>query len=242
LRALSLPPEGITIDIPVDSAWASGFDALVSAYRPSDVPGPQQRGPGRAIGVAWLGINSSSSTLLAALTEPSVARPRGPIAVKVAGLAAGKEAYVTLAAVDEAVLKLTEFASPALEKYYFGKPQLGVELRDLYGWLIDGRANGVGVLRSGGDSFAKTLGCRTRAARSSPWASSGSTWTERRESIRRHGTRRGVSRGARPQRRRQGLHHRPSRTRGDRRRVHLPVLVGEDMYDPETTGRTANVN
>src|SRR5262249_19916543 len=37
----------------------------------------------------------------------------------------------------------------------FGKRQLGVELRDLYGRLIDGRANRVGVLRSGGDSFAK---------------------------------------------------------------------------------------
>src|ERR1700737_4115062 len=45
--------------------------------------------------------------------------------------------------------------SPAPEKYYFGKRQLGVELRDLYGRLIDARANAVGVLRSGGDSFAK---------------------------------------------------------------------------------------
>ncbi len=62
---------------------------------------------------------------------------------------------VTLAAVDEAVLKLTDFDSPAPEKYYFGKRQLGVELRDLYGRLIDPRAGGVGVLRSGGDQFAK---------------------------------------------------------------------------------------
>src|SRR5271166_5959458 len=157
LRASSLPAEGITIDIPVDSAWGSGVYALVSAYRPSDAPGPQQRGPGRAVGVAWLGIDSSPRTLVAALAAPAVARPRSPveIGVKVAGLAAGEEAYVTVAAVDEAVLKLTEFASPAPEKYYFGKRQLGVELRDLYGRLIDARANTVGVLRSGGDSFAK---------------------------------------------------------------------------------------
>ena len=53
------------------------------------------------------------------------------------------------------MLKLTEFDSPAPEKYYYGKRQLGVELRDLYGRLIDARANAVGVLRSGGDSFAK---------------------------------------------------------------------------------------
>ena len=60
-----------------------------------------------------------------------------------------------MAAVDEAVLKLTEFDSPAPEKYFYGKRRLGVELRDLYGRLIDPRANGVGVLRSGGDQFAK---------------------------------------------------------------------------------------
>jgi alpha-2-macroglobulin len=157
LRALSLPAEGITIDVPVDPVWGSGVYALVSAYRPSDIPGPQQRGPGRAVGVAWLGIDSSPRTLAAALVAPAGVRPRSPveIGVKVAGLAAGEEAYVTVAAVDEAVLKLTEFESPAPERYYFGKRRLGVELRDLYGRLIDGRANMVGVLRSGGDSFAK---------------------------------------------------------------------------------------
>ena len=157
LRPLSLPAEGITIDIPVDASWGSGVYALVSAYRPSDMPGPRQRGPGRAVGVAWLAIDSSPRTLVAALSGPAVTRPRSPveIPVKVAGLAAGEEAYVTLAAVDEAVLKLTEFESPAPEKYYFGKRKLGVELRDLYGRLIDARANTVGVLRSGGDSFAK---------------------------------------------------------------------------------------
>jgi uncharacterized protein YfaS (alpha-2-macroglobulin family) len=157
LRALSLPAGGTTLDVPVDASWGSGVYALVSAYRPSDAPGPQQHGPGRAVGVAWLGIDSSGRTLATTLTPPDVARPRSPveIPVKVAGLAAGEEAYITLAAVDEAVLKLTEFDSPAPEKYYFGKRQLGVELRDLYGRLIDARANAVGVLRSGGDSFAK---------------------------------------------------------------------------------------
>src|SRR6185437_14170219 len=103
------------------------------------------------------GVDASPRTLSVALSAPDVVRPRGPaeIGVKIAGLAAGEDAYVTLAAVDEAVLKLTEFDSPMPEKYYFGKRRLGVELRDLYGRLIDTRANGVGVLRSGGDGFAK---------------------------------------------------------------------------------------
>jgi uncharacterized protein YfaS (alpha-2-macroglobulin family) len=162
LRSVTLPAEGMTIEVPVDAAWGTGVYALVSAYRPQGAAGPgpntsTPRGPGRAVGVAWLGIDASPRTLSVALTAPDVARPRGPaeIGIKVAGLAANEEAYVTLAAVDEAVLKLTEFDSPAPEKYYFGKRRLGVELRDLYGRLIDTRANGVGVLRSGGDGFAK---------------------------------------------------------------------------------------
>lgn len=162
LRSLSLPAEGTTIEIPVDAGWGSGVYALVSAYRPEGAAsaGPAQatpRGPGRAVGVAWLGIDAGPRTLSVSLSAPDISRPRAPveIPVKVAGLAAGEEAYVTLAAVDEAVLKLTDFASPAPEKYYFGKRRLGVELRDLYGRLIDPRANGVGVLRSGGDQFAR---------------------------------------------------------------------------------------
>ena len=162
LRSVKLPSDGAMVEIPVDAGWGSGVYALVSAYRPQNAapqgPGPAApRGPGRAVGVAWLGIDASPRTLTVALAGPDVARPRGPveIGVKVAGLAGGEEAYVTLAAVDEAVLKLTEFESPAPDKYYFGKRQLGVELRDLYGRLIDPRAGGVGILRSGGDQFAR---------------------------------------------------------------------------------------
>lgn len=162
LRAVSLPADGATIDIPVDAGWGNGAYALVSAYRAQGTTPPiagktAPRGPARAVGVAWLGIDAAARTLAVSLAAPDVVRPRGPvdIPVKVAGLDPGEEAYVTLAAVDEAVLKLTDFASPAPEKYYFGKERLGVELRDLYGRLIDPRANGVGVLRSGGDQFAK---------------------------------------------------------------------------------------
>src|SRR6202007_424460 len=104
-----------------------------------------------------LGTDMTARPLAPALAAPDVVRPRSPveIPVKVAGLDAGEEAYVTLAAVDEAVLKLTDFDSPAPEQYYFGKRQLGVELRDLYGRLIDPRAAVVAALRSGGDQFAK---------------------------------------------------------------------------------------
>ena len=61
LRSLSLPAEGATIEIPVDAGWGSGVYALVSAYRPQRgfARARSARGPGRAVGVAWLGIDAS---------------------------------------------------------------------------------------------------------------------------------------------------------------------------------------
>lgn len=162
MRAFTLPEGGTTLDIPVDPNWGGGVYALVTAYRPPAPPeasgiGTSARGPGRAVGVAWIGVDPAPRTLGVTLAAPDVVRPRAPVAVpvKVTGLAKGEEAYVTLAAVDEAVLKLTDFASPSPADYFYGKEKLGVELRDLYGRLIDPHANAIGVLRSGGDQFAK---------------------------------------------------------------------------------------
>src|SRR5437762_2676064 len=80
LRSVKLPLEGATVEIPVDAAWGSGVYALVTAYRPQNTgaTGPGARGPGRAVGVAWLGIDVSPKTLSVALAAPDVARPRGP--------------------------------------------------------------------------------------------------------------------------------------------------------------------
>jgi uncharacterized protein YfaS (alpha-2-macroglobulin family) len=162
LRSFTLPEGGTTLDIPVDASWGAGAYALVTAYRPPVAPaaggnGIAQRGPGRAAGVAWIGVDPAPRSLGVTLSGPDVARPRAPVSVpiKLAGLAQGEEAYVTLAAVDEAVLKLTDFQSPAPADYFYGQRKLGVELRDLYGRLIDPHAGAIGTLRSGGDQFAK---------------------------------------------------------------------------------------
>ena len=44
--------------------------------------------------------------------------------------------YLTLAAVDEGILRLTRFNSPNPAKHFFGKRALGVDIRDDYGRLI----------------------------------------------------------------------------------------------------------
>ena len=58
--------------------------------------------------------------------------------IKLAGLNAGEEAHVVVAAVDVGILNLTNYKPPAPDNYYLGQRQLTAEIRDLYGQLIDG--------------------------------------------------------------------------------------------------------
>ncbi len=146
-------PDGRSIEIPVDGAWGPGAYVLASAFRPGH---EGDRGPGRAIGVAWLGLDPAQRSLKVSFDLPADVKPRQgvDVPVKVEGLSAGEPAFVTVAAVDEGILQLTDFMTPAPQTYYFGKRSLGVYLRDLYGQLIDGRDGKRGEIREGGDANA----------------------------------------------------------------------------------------
>jgi uncharacterized protein YfaS (alpha-2-macroglobulin family) len=146
-------PDGRTIEIPVDAAWGPGAYVLASAFRPAR---EGDHGPGRAIGVAWLGVDPAERSLRVSFEAPASVLPRQGVdlPVKVEGVSAGQQAYVSVAAVDEGILQLTDFQTPAPQAYYFGKRSLGVYLRDLYGQLIDGREGKRGEIREGGDANA----------------------------------------------------------------------------------------
>ena len=62
------------------------------------------------------------------------------------------QAAITVAAVDEGILKLTDFKTPSPENYFLGQSQLGIMMRDLYGKLIDPLPGPLGTLRTGGDA------------------------------------------------------------------------------------------
>lgn len=149
---VSVPAGGTTVDIPTSAAWGPGAYALVTLIRPLDPP-RATRAPVRAIGLAWLGLDTSARKLAVAIEAPAVVRPRGKIdvALRVAGANAGTR--VTLAAVDEGILQLTRYRTPDPHGHVFGKRRLGLELRDDYGRLIDGRVGVRGAIRSGGDAL-----------------------------------------------------------------------------------------
>ena len=81
-------------------------------------------------------------------------RTKLTVPVKIGNLAAGEEAFITVAAVDVGILNLTRYDPPAPENFYYDQKQLTAQLRDIYGMLIDGMQGERGKLRSGGDGGA----------------------------------------------------------------------------------------
>jgi uncharacterized protein YfaS (alpha-2-macroglobulin family) len=147
----SIPEQGTEIEIPVSEDWGAGAYVTAVLYRPGDAQ--ESRMPARAIGIKWLSIDPAERKLDITLDTPEQAAPRETlgIPVSIAGLPAGEEAYVSVAAVDVGILNLTRYEPPNPENWYFGQRRLGLELRDLYGRLIDGSAGAFGRLRTGGD-------------------------------------------------------------------------------------------
>ena len=151
-RLIEAPASGATVDIPVSAEWGAGAYVLVTAYRP--LGSVRGREPVRSIGLAWLGVDNAPRTLNIAIGGGEKIRPRQrvtlPVTIKGLG---SEEAFVTLAAVDEGILQLTDFKSPDPVSHYFGKRRLGVLMRDDYGRLIRAERGAVGAMREGGDGF-----------------------------------------------------------------------------------------
>ncbi|MCO5084642.1 MAG: alpha-2-macroglobulin family protein [Rhizobiaceae bacterium] len=147
----TVPADGATIDIPVDAEWGAGAYVTATLFRPGDAQ--ESRMPARAIGLKWLQIAPGAKQLSVALTPPAKTEPRQTLSipVEVKGAAENDNAYVMVAAVDVGILNLTSYKAPDPSDWFFGQRMLGLEIRDIYGRLIDGSLGVMGKLRTGGD-------------------------------------------------------------------------------------------
>lgn len=155
-KTVNAPADGATVELPIPAEWGPGVYIAATAFRPAD--SAAQRGPGRAIGVAWAGLDPAPRTLNVTLNAPAEWKPRQTVEVPVAvtGLDAGQPAYVTVAAVDEGILQLTDYLTPDPVKHFLGKRRLGMQLLDLYGKLIESGGR-PGQLKVGGDADSRQL-------------------------------------------------------------------------------------
>lgn len=145
-----IPKDGATIDIPVKEEWGAGVYVTATLFRPGE--DAESKMPSRAIGLKWLKVDPVEKTLNVRLDAPAKIVPNSTLTVPVRVENAGSnQAYVMLAAVDVGILNLTRYEVPSPSNWFFGQRKLGLEIRDLYGRLIDGSLGTTGVLRSGGD-------------------------------------------------------------------------------------------
>ncbi len=143
------------IEVPVTDEWGVGAYVTAQVTQPMDVAAGQN--PARSLGLAHAAIDPGARQLGVSIETAAESAPRGPLtaSVLVDGLSEGQEAYVTVAAVDLGILNLTGFDALDPSDHYFGQRRLGVEMRDLYGRLIDGMNGAMGQVRSGGDASAQ---------------------------------------------------------------------------------------
>lgn len=166
-RNLKVSKDGTKVKIKAQEGWGNGVYILVSATRPlmeseyfffkKKMDENKPFLPKRAIGVAFIEMDRGPKTFNITMDLPKEIKPLQPLEIPI--LVQNKDngkapsaAYVTISAVDEGILKLTDFATPNPENFFLGQRQLGVLMRDYYGKLIDPLPGPLAALRSGGDA------------------------------------------------------------------------------------------
>ncbi|WP_135468439.1 alpha-2-macroglobulin family protein [Crenalkalicoccus roseus] len=150
LREIAAEEAGTEIEVPVDPGWGAGAYLAVTVFRPGEAREGQ---PARALGLAWLQLDPEARRIGVEIGGPERVTPRRRLEIPLRLTGAGEGAMLTLAAVDEGILRLTGFASPDPLAHATGQRRLGVDIRDDYGRLIPPQEGEAALLRQGGDGL-----------------------------------------------------------------------------------------
>lgn len=158
--------EGAFVELPLPDDITAGAYVLATSFAPAD-PG-NRTPPRRALGMGWVALDPADRSLTVSIAEQPAVRPRGSVRVPVtvAGAEPGSAIRVLVTAVDEAVARLPETQMVDPVGWFLGKRRLAVELRDVYGRLVNPTDGNTAAPANGGD---KDKGSRiTTAPRSGP--------------------------------------------------------------------------
>lgn len=150
-KALSVGEQGATVRLKSTAAWGGGAYVLVSVIQPRDpVSSPKPR---RALGLVYVPLDPVGRKLDVAIGTPEKQGSKAVlnVPINIAGQGFHGRARVTVAAVDEGILRLTKFASPDPVAWYFGKRALTLNYRDDYGRLLDPNLGAPANINFGGD-------------------------------------------------------------------------------------------
>ncbi len=154
MRRISLPAEGATVEIPIGD-W-SQHNVYISAIVMR--PGTEKESitPKRSFGLIHLPLNRTDRKLMVKFTTPEKILPEETLdaifqVTQSDGITLPDQIYATVAAVDEGVLSISNFATPDPFEAFFGQRRYSPESRDVYDRVIDISSARNARLRFGGD-------------------------------------------------------------------------------------------
>lgn len=129
--------EGAFVELPLPGDITAGAHVLATSFAPAD-PG-NRTPPRRALGMGWVAIDPAERSLSVSIAEQPAVHPRGSVKlpVTVAGAEPGSTVRLLVTAVDEAVARLPETQNVDPVGWFLGRRRLAVELRDVYGRLVN---------------------------------------------------------------------------------------------------------
>jgi uncharacterized protein YfaS (alpha-2-macroglobulin family) len=117
-------------------AWVP--NVYVSAFLVKDphLDSPEGYAPERAFGVANVAVRPDAYRYDVALSVPDSVRSNSTLTVDLNVGQAGDGTWVTVAAVDEGILQLTDFESPDVVADVFPRRRLGIRTFETVGWSV----------------------------------------------------------------------------------------------------------
>lgn len=150
-RTVELEGNSGTVSIPVTGNMTPNAYVVAQLIRSPN--SKEKQAPMRAFGVIPLMVKSEQHRLSVRAEVPDEMRPKQPLEVKVKVEGHRGPARITVAAVDEGILRITGHASPDPYQFFLRKKRLGLRTHDMFELLLpEVRERATSILRgSGGD-------------------------------------------------------------------------------------------
>ena len=133
-RVLNMPENTASVEIPVTDAHKPNVYVTATLIR--STRSLEKHAPARAFGTVPLMVSCEDQHLSVRLDAPREMRPKNRLEVGVRASGDVRDAYVTIAAVDEGICQLTDFRTPDAFGFFYAKKRLQVDSYDLYTYIL----------------------------------------------------------------------------------------------------------
>lgn len=150
-RVLDLEGNSGSVSIPVTSNMTPNAYVVAQLIRSPN--SKEKQAPMRAFGVVPISVKSEQHRLSVTAEIAEETRPKQPLEIKVQVQGHRGPARMTIAAVDEGILRITNHVSPDPYAFFLRRKRLGLRTHDMYELLLpEVRERATSILRaSGGD-------------------------------------------------------------------------------------------